>query len=64
MIQTPPEASNNKFMNLLQITEDHKKSLLKLDFLYKKAIEEMEKSNFKGKTPKFYSEFSNNAFNF
>ena len=40
-----------EFVNLHQITENHKKSLIKLDWLYKRALGEN-----KEKTPKFSSE--------
>lgn len=64
LIQTPQ--TDKQFVNLLQITEKHKKSLQKLEALYLKALEEIEKSTKKEKTPKFYSEISPNlsTFNF
>lgn len=64
LIQTPQ--TEKQFVNLLQITEKHKKTLQKLEVLYARALEELEKAAKKEKTPKFYSEISPNlpTFNF
>jgi len=60
-----PNLKDNEFIKG-QISENHKKTLLKLENLYKKAVIQIEKSkNIKEKTPKFYSEQpQSNSFNF
>lgn len=61
LIQNPKK----EFINLLEITENHKNSLQKLDVLYKRSLEEIEKKLAKEKTPKFYSELAQvPSFNF
>lgn len=61
LIQNPTK----EFINLLEITENHKKSLQKLDSLYEKSLEEIEKKMVKEKTPKFYTELTKiPSFNF